>query len=162
MAKDPRFVPRNIEKERKETPVQGNQIFNNSITKEHIQNGAITTEKIADSAIVANKIQLTSTSLNNAATTTIFDASSYISIEIIGILTINVNAPSVSTRFLIKSQVTKKGNNTDYLLSYQTSGDNPPIGFTINATSGGLVQITLPSINNFSSSSVQFSFNRYG
>jgi len=51
MAKDPRFVPRNVEQERKETPVQGNQIFNNSITKEHIQNGAITTEKIALGAV---------------------------------------------------------------------------------------------------------------
>lgn len=45
MAKDPRFVPRNIEQERKETPVQGNQIFNNTITTNHIQNGAITAEK---------------------------------------------------------------------------------------------------------------------
>ena len=51
MAKDPRFVPRNVEQERKETPISGKEIFNNTITTSHIQNNAITSEKIADGSV---------------------------------------------------------------------------------------------------------------
>lgn len=45
MAKDPRFNRKSASEERREEPISGKEIFNNTITTNHIQNGAITPEK---------------------------------------------------------------------------------------------------------------------
>lgn len=56
MPKDPRFIPRNVETERKEQPIKGNEILNNSIQTVHIQNDAITNDKIAANAVTPSKL----------------------------------------------------------------------------------------------------------
>jgi hypothetical protein len=98
----------------------------------------------------------TQISLANAATTTIQNASAYDSVELAGWVYINATA---KYRFHFKAQVTKKGDATDYLVSFQTSGDTPPTGFNITVTTAGLVQATLPSVAGYSSALVQFSLN---
>jgi len=98
----------------------------------------------------------TQISLTNAATTTIQNASAYNAVELTGFIYINATTPY---RFTFKAQVTKKGDATDYLISYQTSGDTPPTGFNISVTTGGLVQVTLPSVTGFSSAIAQFALN---
>ncbi len=98
----------------------------------------------------------TQISLANAATTTIQNASTYDSVELAGWVYINATA---KYRFHFKAQVTKKGDATDYLVSFQTSGDTPPSGFNITVTTAGLVQVVMPSVAGFSSALVQFSLN---
>ena len=98
----------------------------------------------------------TQISLANAATTTIQNASTYDSVELAGWVYINATA---KYRFHFKAQVTKKGDATDYLVSFQTSGDTPPSGFNITVTTAGLVQVVMPSVAGFSSALAQFSLN---
>jgi len=98
----------------------------------------------------------TQISLANNTTTTIQNAVAYDSVELAGWMYINATA---KYRFHFKAQVTKKGDATDYLISYQTSGDTPPTGFNISVTTGGLVQVTLPSMSGFTSAIAQFSLN---
>jgi hypothetical protein len=98
----------------------------------------------------------TQISLANAVATTIQNASAYNAVELVGFIYINATTPY---RFTFKAQVTKKGDATDYLISYQTSGDTPPVGFNISVTTGGLVQVTLPSVAGFTSAIAQFSLN---
>jgi len=94
--------------------------------------------------------------LTNNNTTTIQNAAAYDSVELAGWIYINATD---KYRFHFKAQITKKGDGTDYWVSYQTSGDTRPTGFNISVTSGGLVQVTLPSIAGFSSAIAQFSLN---
>jgi len=94
--------------------------------------------------------------LTNNAVTTIQNASAYDSVELTGWVYINA---TVKYRFAVKVQITKKGDGTNYLVSFQHSGDTPPTGFDVDATAAGLVQITLPSIAGFTSAVVQFSLN---
>jgi hypothetical protein len=98
----------------------------------------------------------TQISLANNVTTTIQNAAAYDSVELAGWVYINATA---KYRFHFKAQVTKKGDATDYLVSFQTSGDTPPAGFNIIVTTAGLVQIVMPSVAGFSSALVQFSLN---
>lgn len=98
----------------------------------------------------------TQISLANSATTTIQNASAYDSVELAGWVYINA---TTDLRFHFKAQVTKKGDGTDYLVSFQTSGDTPPSGFDIDATSAGLVQVVMPSVAGFTSAIAQFSLN---
>jgi hypothetical protein len=98
----------------------------------------------------------TQISLTNNTTTTIQNTVAYDSVELAGWMYINATA---KYRFHFKAQVTKKGDATDYLISYQTSGDTPPVGFNISVTTSGLVQVTLPSVSGFTSAIAQFSLN---
>lgn len=94
--------------------------------------------------------------LSNNATTTIQNVSAYNSVELQGWIYINATTPY---RYLFKAQVTKKGDGTDYLISFQHSGDTPPSGFNITVTTAGLVQVTLPSVAGFTSAVAQFNLN---
>lgn len=98
----------------------------------------------------------TQITLANNATTTIQNVSAYDSVELQGWIFLNATA---KYRYLFKAQVTKKGDGTDYLVSFQHSGDTPPDGFNITVTAVGLVQVTLPNLAGFSSAVAQFSLN---
>ena len=98
----------------------------------------------------------TQISLSNNATTTVQNVSAYDSVELAGWVYINATSPY---RFHFKAQVTKNGAATDYLISYQTSGDTPPSGFSLSVTSAGIVQAVLPSVSGFTSAFAQFSLN---
>ena len=96
--------------------------------------------------------------LTNNNTTTIQNGSAYDAVELSGFIYINA---TTKYRFSFMAQLTKKGDGTGYLLSFQTSGDTPPAGFNIAASTGttGLVQVTLPSIAGFGSAITQFTLN---
>jgi hypothetical protein len=49
--KDPRFVPKKVEDERKANPIAGKDINNNTILTKHIADGSITAEKFAPGAV---------------------------------------------------------------------------------------------------------------
>lgn len=98
----------------------------------------------------------TQIALGNNTTTTIQNVAAYDSLELQGWIFLNA---TTKYRFLFKAQVTKNGAATDYLVSFQHSGDTPPDGFNITVTTAGLVQVTLPSLSGFSSAIAQFSLN---
>jgi hypothetical protein len=54
--KDPRFVPKTVEDERKANPIVGKEIRNDTILTNHIANQSITAEKIANGAIGTSQI----------------------------------------------------------------------------------------------------------
>ena len=94
--------------------------------------------------------------LTNNSTVTIQDASAYSAGEIAGWIEIAATTP---LRFYFQSQFAKNGANNNYNLSFQTTGDTPPLGFSVGITSAGLVQITLPNITGFVSAYVNFAIN---
>lgn len=106
--------------------------------------------------LVGSANAYTQIALSNNATTTIQNAAAYDSVELNGWIFINA---TIKYRYLFKAQVTKKGDGTDYLVSFQHSGDTPPDGFNISVTTAGLVQVTLPSLSGFSSAIAQFNLN---
>ena len=61
-------------------------------------------------------------------------------------------------RFYIAIQFSKNGAGTDYNVSYQTSGDTPPAGFSVSYASN-YVRMTLPSIAGYASASFNYALN---
>lgn len=57
--KDPRFVPKKVEDDRKDNPIVGKEIRNDTILTNHIANQSITAEKIANGAIGTSQINTT-------------------------------------------------------------------------------------------------------
>jgi hypothetical protein len=54
--KDPRFVPKKVEDERKANPIVGKEIRNDTILTNHIANQSITSEKLANGSITPDKL----------------------------------------------------------------------------------------------------------
>lgn len=98
----------------------------------------------------------TQINLTNNATTTVQNASAYDAGELAGWVYIDATA---DTRFYIQAQFAKNGANSDFNLAYQTTGDTPPVGFSMTITAAGLIQVTLPSIAGFSSAIINFALN---
>ena len=94
--------------------------------------------------------------LANNTTTTVQNVSAYSAGELTGWIEISATTP---LRFYISAQFSKNGAATNWNLSYQTSGDTPPTSFSMTITSGGLIQVILPSITGFVSSSITYSLN---
>jgi hypothetical protein len=98
----------------------------------------------------------TTIALANSSTTSVQNASSYDAGELAGWVFIDA---TTDRRFYIQAQFAKNGAGTDYNLSYQTTGDTPPAGFSLGITSGGIIQATLPSIAGFSSAHINYALN---
>ena len=98
----------------------------------------------------------TTISLANNATTTVQDVSAYAAGELSGWITIAATTP---LQFYVQAQFAKNGAASDYNLAYQTTGDTPPVGFSLTVTSGGLVQAVMPSLAGYSSASVNYAIN---
>lgn len=96
----------------------------------------------------------TTVNLNNNSINTIQNASAWISGELTGWVTIAATTP---LRFFVRAPFAKNGASTDYNISPSYVGDTVPVGFTTTITSGGLIQMTLPSITGYTSASVNFS-----
>jgi len=94
--------------------------------------------------------------LANNTTTTVQNVSAYSAGQLTGWIEISATTP---LRFYISAQFSKNGAATNWNLSYQTSGDTPPTSFSMTITSGGLIQVILPSITGFVSSSISYSLN---
>lgn len=98
----------------------------------------------------------TQINLTNNATTTVQNASAYDAGELAGWVYIDATA---DTRFYIQAQFAKNGASSDFNLAYQTTGDTPPVGFSMTITAAGLIQVTLPSVAGFSSAIINFALN---
>ena len=98
----------------------------------------------------------TTINLANNATTTIQNVSAYEAGELAGYISIGATTP---LKFYVQAQFSRNGANTDFNISHQVSGDTPPVGFSIQITSAGLIQVVLPNITGFGSASISFSLN---
>lgn len=91
--------------------------------------------------------------LPNNATTSVVNVSNNDAGELSGWVTISATS---SKRFFIRTQYAKNGAGSSYLLEYQTSGENPPSGFSMSITSGGVIQITMPSVAGYTAASITY------
>jgi len=98
----------------------------------------------------------TQISLANNATTTVQSVSAYEAGELSGWVAI---AATTSLKFFVAAKFAKNGAGTDYNISYQTTGDVPPVGFQITVTSAGLIQCVMPNVTGFASASINYGLN---
>jgi hypothetical protein len=89
-------------------------------------------------------------------TTTIQNASAYEAGELTGWVFINATS---SKRFYVAAQFARTAAGSDYNLSYQTTGETPPAGFSMTITAAGLIQVTLPAIAGFTAANINFALN---
>lgn len=94
--------------------------------------------------------------LTNNSITTVQDVSAYTAGSLSGWVYID---GATDYRFYISVQFSKLGFGTSWDKSYDTVGDTPPSGFSLDITSAGLIQITFPSISGFVSSNITFGLN---
>ena len=106
--------------------------------------------------VVGGTNALTSIAVANNATTTIQNVSAYQAGELTGYVSV---AGTASQKLYIAAQFSKNAAGTDYNLSYQTSGETPVSGFSMSVTTGGLIQITLPSVTGFTAASITYGLN---
>jgi hypothetical protein len=107
-------------------------------------------------SVVGGANARTTISLANSATTSVQSVSAYDAGELAGWVFIDGTA---NTRFYIQAQFAKNGAGTDFNISYQTTGDTPPAGFSMTVTSVGVIQVTLPSVAGFSSATINYALN---
>jgi hypothetical protein len=98
----------------------------------------------------------TTISLANNTTTSVQDAANYEAGSLAGTVFID---GTVNTRFYVQAQFAKNGNATDFNLSYQTTGDTPPTGFSVSITAAGMIQVTLPNVAGFTSAYINYALN---
>lgn len=91
--------------------------------------------------------------LANNATTTVQNVAAYEAGELSGWIAISATTP---LKFYVTAQFSKNGAGNNYNISYQTSGDTPPVGFLLQVTAAGLIQAVLPSITGFASASITY------
>jgi microcystin-dependent protein len=98
----------------------------------------------------------TELTLTNNSTSNIQDVFAYKAGELTGWVTIDADT---NYRFYIQIQFAENGDDTDYNIAYQTTGDTPPAGFSVSITSAGLIQLTLPNLSGFTSATINYSLN---
>ena len=106
--------------------------------------------------VVGGTNALTSLALPNNAVTTVQSLSVYQAAEMTGYISL---VGTASQKFYFSAQVSKNAAGTDFNLSWQYSGETPVVGFNITVTTGGLVQVTLPSIAGYVSGTITYSLN---
>lgn len=101
----------------------------------------------------------TNINLSNNATTTVQNVSAYDAGELSGWVYIDA---TTDRRFYVTAQFAKKGDGTGYWCAFQTTGDTPPAGFSMDVTTTGAVHTlvaTMPSVAGFSSANINFALN---
>jgi len=106
--------------------------------------------------VVGSNDITTELTLTNNATSNIQDVSAYKAGELTGWVTIDADT---NYRFYLQVQFAENGNDTDYNIAYQTTGDTPPAGFSVSVTSAGLIQLTLPNLSGFTSATINYALN---
>lgn len=94
----------------------------------------------------------TTINLLNGGTVTVQNVSTMDAGELAGF--VYLNSVSTDYRFYVQAQWAKKGDNSDWNLSYQTTGDAPPAGFSLSITTSGEIRCTLPTIAGLAADSV--------
>ena len=107
-------------------------------------------------SVVGSSNARTQIALANNDTTTVQNISAYDAGELTGWISITATTP---LRFYVAAQFSKNGAANNYNVSYQVSGDTPPLGFSVTATAAGLLQVTLPSVTGFASASINYALN---
>lgn len=87
----------------------------------------------------------TQLTLANNTTATIQNVSGYDAGELAGWIYIDA---TTDYRFYVQAQFVRGADN-NYDVSYQTSGDTPPAGFSLSMTNAGLLQYTMPNLAGF-------------
>ena len=106
--------------------------------------------------VVGSNDITTELTLTNNATSNIQDVSAYKAGELTGWVTIDADT---NYRFYLQVQFAENGDDTDYNIAYQTTGDTPPAGFSVSVTSAGLIQLTLPNLSGFTSATINYALN---
>jgi hypothetical protein len=96
------------------------------------------------------QVSLTSGAVNNVQNVGTMDAG-----ELTGWVFISSAAP---VRFYVSAKFSKSGAGGDYNLSYQTTGDTPPVGFLVDITTTGMIRVTLPASSG-STSVINYALN---
>jgi len=96
-----------------------------------------------------------SVSLTSGATTNVQNLAGYDAGELTGWVFISSAAP---VRFYVSAKFAKSGPGSDYNLSYQTTGDTPPSGFSLQISTSGLLSCTLPASSG-STSVINYALN---
>lgn len=107
-------------------------------------------------AVVGGANVRTQIALANNATTNVQNVSAYEAGELTGWVTISATTP---LRFFVRAAFARNGAASDYNLSYQTTGDTPPAGFSMGITAAGVITATLPTISGYSTASINFALN---
>ena len=108
-------------------------------------------------AIIGGANARSHTFLSSNATSSICSVSEYEAGDLSG--WIYISAAPLSYRFYTSVKWAKTGAGTDFNVNTQTTGDIPPLGFSIMITSAGLLQCTLPSIAGFSYAEINYAIN---
>jgi len=108
-------------------------------------------------AVVGGANARSHTFLSSNATSSICSVSEYEAGDLSG--WIYISAAPLSYRFYTSVKWAKTGAGTDFNVNTQTTGDIPPLGFSITITSAGLLQCTLPSIAGFSYAEINYAIN---
>ena len=94
--------------------------------------------------------------LSNNATVTVQNVSLYEAGDLAGWVYIDA---ATRYRFYVNAKWAKNGAGTDYNINVMTTGDTPPLGFSMTITSAGLIQLTLPSISGYISAIINYALN---
>ncbi len=94
--------------------------------------------------------------LADNATTSVQNFAAFDAAELFGWVYINA---TTSYRFYVSCQVSKNGAGSDYNVSYQTSGDTPPVGFDVSISAAGLLSVILPAEAGFVEADINYSLN---
>jgi hypothetical protein len=108
-------------------------------------------------AIVGGANARTHTFLSNNATSSVQSVGNYDAGDLTG--WVYINASPTSYRFYVNTKWVKTGAGTDFNINTQTTGDTPPLGFSLTITTSGLIQCTLPTITGFSYAEINYAIN---
>lgn len=106
-------------------------------------------------SVVGGTNARTEISLSNNASTNTQLVTAYDAGEMTGWVVIT---GTTSYRFYVAVQFSKNAAGSDYNVSYQTSGETPPAGFSIQY-SANYITVTLPNVAGFSSAKLNYALN---
>jgi hypothetical protein len=112
--------------------------------------------KSSRGAVVGSTNARTEISLANNAVTNVQNISAYDAGELTGWVSIDGTTDS---KFYVSAPFAKNGAGSDYNISPQYVGDTPPVGFSMSVTSGGVIQVTMPSIAGYVAAKINFALN---
>ena len=101
----------------------------------------------------------TTVTLTNNATTSVQNVSAYDAGKLSGWISLPNSTTANSKKFYIEAPFSKNGPGTNWTLSYTTTGDTPPVGFSMNITSLGVITVTLPSIAGLVGGTITYALN---
>jgi len=107
-------------------------------------------------AVVGGANARTQVLLSNNATVLVQNVSLYEAGDLAGWVYIDA---TTRYRFYVNTKWAKNGAGTDYNINVQTTGDTPPLGFSMTITSAGLIQLTLPTIAGYVSAVINYALN---